>query len=119
MALPMPVLSDGDIIEGEGMSYGSASRIWNTWSQDPVKAAVLQAILSCLSAQDYYSNFRWAVSIGLGQNMVCPVHYSLLKGEKVHYQYFFRIPRKLILSSISWSDILAPGRTTLSNINVQ
>ena len=101
MALPTPVLSDADIVEVDGRSYTSASLIWNTWSQDPVKAAVLQAILSCPSAGYYYYDFRWAVSIGLGQSMVCPVHYSLFKGEEVHYLNVFRIPQKFIISSIS------------------
>ena len=119
MALPTPLLSDADIVEVGGWSYGSASLIWNTWSQDPIKAAVLQAVLSCFSAEYYDYDFRWAVSIGLGQNMVCPVHYSLFIGEDFHYLNVFRIPQKLIISSISWPDILAPGRTTLSNINVQ
>ena len=100
MALPTPVLSDADIVEVEDRSYGSASLIWNTWSQGPIKAAVLQAILSCPGAGYQYYVFRWAVSIGLGQNKVCPVHYSLLKGEKVHYLNVFRIPQKLIISSL-------------------
>ena len=86
MALPTPVLSDGDIVEIEGpYSYESARLIWNNWSQDPIKAAVLQAMLSCFIIRYYSYDFRWAVSMGLGQNKVYPLHCSLLKGEEVHY----------------------------------
>ena len=75
MALPTPVLSDGDMLKVEGISYESASLIWNTWSQDPIKAVVVQAILSCQFNGLYYTTFfRWVVSRGLGQDRVCPLH---------------------------------------------
>ena len=75
MALPTPVLSDGDIVKVEGRSYESASLIWNTWSQDPIKAAVLQATLSCpLDPRYDLLPFRWIISVALGQNRVCPIH---------------------------------------------
>ena len=81
MALPTPVLSYGDIVEVQTKSYESARLIWNTWSQDPIKAVVLQAILSCQFDLGYFpSNFRRILSVALGQNTVCPLHYSLLKG---------------------------------------
>ena len=76
MALPTPVLSDGDIVKVEGMSYETASLIWNTWSQDPIKAAVLQAILPCQSTviYDYVYGFSSIFSVALGQNRVCPLY---------------------------------------------
>ena len=96
MALPTPVLSDGDIVKIEGFSHESARLIWNNWSQDPIKAAVLQAILSCFYASYHSSNFRWVVSRGLGQNRVCLLHCSLSKGEEVHYLSVVRISEKLV-----------------------
>ena len=92
MALPTPLLSDSNIVEVEGFySYKYAWRTWNNWSQDPIKAAVLQAMLSCFSATCCSYKFLWAVSTGLGQNRVCPLHCSLLKGEEVHYLNVSRI----------------------------
>ena len=93
MALPTPVLSDGNIVEIKDFySIKSARLIWNNWNQDPIKAAVLQTVLSRLSGRHY---FRWAfsqaLSTGLGQNRVCPLHCSSLKGEEVHYLNVFRI----------------------------
>ena len=106
MALPTPVLSDGDIVEVEGRSYESAVLNWDTWSQDPTKVAVLQAILYCLEEGYYPSEFRWIVSIGLSQNRVCLLHYSLLKGEELN---LFRIPVKLITSSWPCAELLPFG----------
>ena len=102
MALPTPVLSDGDIVEVWGSSEESPRLIWNTWSQDPIKAAVLQAILLCLSNLDFYSfsNFGSLFSVALGQKRVCPLYYSLLKGEEVYYPNIFRIPAKFMITSL-------------------
>ena len=76
MALPTPVLSDGDIVGGWGSSEESARLIWNTWSQDPIKAAVLPAILLCLSNVSHYSVFDLGIlfSVALGQYRVCPLY---------------------------------------------
>ena len=85
MSLPTPVLSDGDIVEVQSISDESARLIWNTWSQDPIKAVVLQAILSCpFDGPRHSSSSRRIFSMALGQNRVCPLHYSLLKGEESH-----------------------------------
>ena len=46
MALPTPVLSDSDIVEVQGTPFTTAKLFWNAWSQDPIKDAVLRAILS-------------------------------------------------------------------------
>jgi hypothetical protein len=43
--LPKPLVSDDDI----AMSlYSSLTITWETWSKDPIKAAALRAIFSCL-----------------------------------------------------------------------
>ena len=74
MALPTPVLSDDNIVEIEDFhSIESARLIWNNWNQDPIKAAVLQALLLCVSARPY-SYFYWCASVSLGQNRVCSLH---------------------------------------------
>ena len=77
MALPTPVLSDGDIVEVQGRSDTSARLTWNIWSQDPIKAVILQVILSWQANVPYDpSAFHWTVPMALGQNRVCPLHYS-------------------------------------------
>ena len=116
MSLPTPVLSDGDIVEVQSSSYESARLIWNTWSQDPIKAAVLQAILSCQARLfPYRGDFRAVISMALGQDRVCSLHYSSLEVEKVYDPNVFRIPPKLGITSLSWVHIPTPG----GNINVQ
>ena len=96
------MLSDGDIVEVWGSSDESARLIWNTWSQDPIKAAVLQAMLLCLSNVSHYTfiNFGNLFSVALGQYRVCPLYYSLLKAEEVYYPNVFRIPTKFMISSL-------------------
>ena len=75
MALPTPVLSDGDIVEVQSSSYESARLIWNTWNQDPTKAVLLRAIVSCQSYLRYNpANFRRILSVALGQSRVCSLH---------------------------------------------
>ena len=91
MALPTPVLSDGDIVEVQSSSAESARLIRNTWSQDPIKAAVLEAIIPWVALHS--RNYRRTLSVALGQHKVCPLHHSLLKEEGVHYPNVFRIPR--------------------------
>ena len=86
MALPTPVLSDGDIVEVQSGSYESARLIWNTWSQDPIKAVVLQAILSFqFNLIHSLSIYRRIFSVALSQNKVYPLYYSLSNGAEVYY----------------------------------
>ena len=110
MALPTPVLSDGDIIEAQSSSVEFARLIRSTWSQDPIKAAVLRAVLSCQAWVVWQSeNVRRTFSVALGQRRVCPLHRSLLKEGGVHYLNFFRTPKKFMISSSPWRHILAHG----------
>ena len=116
MALPTPVLSDGNIGEIEDFyTIESAKLFWNNWKQDPIKAAVFQAMLSRLSGRHYSYDYRRAFSrvfsTGLGQNRVCPLHCSLLRGDEVHYLNAFRISRKLVTAFLPFWKILAFGRT--------
>jgi len=77
MTLPKPVLSNDDIAVVQKNSYQTASAIWNTWSEDPIRAAVLRAILSCSNKRNFDS-FRGALSVALGQNAVCfPISFHL------------------------------------------
>ena len=76
MTIPNPLLSGGDIVEVQNSSYEIASLIWNTWSQDPIKAVVLQTILSCqFGLGNHARSFREFISAALGQNRVCILHY--------------------------------------------
>ena len=114
MALPTPVLVDGNIVEIEDLySIESARPIWNNWNQDPINAAILRVMLSRLSRRYYSHDFRRVFSICLSQNRVCPLHCSLLKGEEVHYLNVFRISKKLVTAFPPFWTILAPGRTIL------
>ena len=101
MALPTPVLSDGDIVQVQSRSYKSAKMIWNTWSQDPIKAAVLQSVVPCqVIMHSSFFEYRNIFSRALGQHRVCPLHYSSLKREEVHYLNVFRIPQQLMICSL-------------------
>ena len=100
-ALPTPVLSDGDIVEVQSTSYVSVRLTWDAWCQDPIKAAVLRAVLSCQSRIVRHSeHFHRTLSVALGQKKVCPLHYSLLKEEGVHYLNGFRIAKEFMVSSL-------------------
>ena len=96
MALPTPVLSDGDMVEVQSSSNVSARLIWNTWSQDPTKAAVLQSILYCPARSSYYyGHYYVVISVALGQNRVSSLPHSSLEVEEAHYINGSRIPPKL------------------------
>ena len=70
MSLPKPILTDNDIVVVKDGSYLSASLIWKAWSEDPIKVAVIQAVLSCMvCAQKEY--FSWDMASALRQNRVC------------------------------------------------
>ena len=118
MALPTPVISDGDIVGAWSSSDESARLIWNTWSQDPIKAAVLQTMLLCLSNVFHYSvyNLGMLFSAALGQNRVCPLFLIVIeKGEEVYFQN----TRKICDLLLTLNQHPSTWRTTLGNINVQ
>lgn len=70
MSLPKPILTDDDIVVVKDGSYLSAGLIWNAWSKDPIKVAVIQAVLACMAcAQKEY--FSWDMASALRQNKVC------------------------------------------------
>ena len=68
MSLPKPVLPDDSIVLAQTDSSPSASLIWTTWSEDPVRVAVLRAILSCWGLVHYRLG---DMAMALGQNKVC------------------------------------------------
>ena len=83
MALPTPVLSDDDIVEVQSSSDESARLIWNTWSQDPIKAGVLRSILSCqVDIRYFFEDFRHIFSWALGQNRVRVPFITLYRKER-------------------------------------
>jgi hypothetical protein len=113
MAIPKPVLSDDDIVEVQSDSYESASLVWNTWSRDPIKAAVLQAILPKFNFTLNYW-LHSVVPVALGQNRVCFLHYPSLEVEDIHYLNVFRIPWTLAISSPSCVYMVTPGSYLLA-----
>jgi hypothetical protein len=84
MALPRPVLSYDDIVVIPNNSYQSATLIWNTWSKDPAKAAVLRAILSCRITL-HHDYFGRDIAVALGQNWVGFLHFFSLRVQEVQY----------------------------------
>ena len=73
MFLPKPVLSDDGFVMAVNSSHQSASLIWNAWSDDPIKAAVIRAILSCMSSASNF-DFYWDMASVLRQIWVCFAH---------------------------------------------
>ena len=47
MALPEPVWSNDDIDVARKVDRDPSSLAWKTWNNDPIKIAVLRAIVSC------------------------------------------------------------------------
>ena len=70
MSLPKPVLPDDSIVLVQNSRLPSASLIWRTWSEDPIRAAVLRAVLSLRTSLNhiYFSGYMATV---LGQGEVC------------------------------------------------
>jgi hypothetical protein len=84
MSLPKPVLSTDDILITWDHSYHSASYIWDTWSKDPIKEAVLRAILS---RETWLYNFFFEMTrpMALSHDVVCFIYSSSLEAGEVHY----------------------------------
>ena len=79
MSLPKPVLSvslDAVIVLSLNGPERSASLIWRIWSEDPIKAAVLRAMLSC-QTRIRRPSFLQDMAPALCQNMVCSSFISL------------------------------------------
>jgi hypothetical protein len=113
-ALPQPVLCDEDIANAP---WDSLSMTWKTWSNDPIKAAALQAILFCqhrLGSLD----FNWGVAPALAQaNLVHFLHSYLLQVEEAHYSNLFRSPPSLRGLSIAYPEIRVSGGQLLAIFN--
>ena len=67
MSLPKPVLSNSDLVMCWDGSWESAR---NSWRQDPIKSAVLRAVLSCESIL-FNTQFGSDMAVALSQNFVC------------------------------------------------
>jgi len=59
--------------------------IWDVWSKDPIKAAVLRALFSCEVRLGQGPFFRYNMADALTQRRVCVLQSYLLKVEEVHY----------------------------------
>ena len=75
------MFSPQDIVEVQDKTYLSASKIWDFWSQDPVKTAVFRAVLTCESRVEY-SEFCSDMAVALSQgDPVC----SFIRRDGVHH----------------------------------
>ena len=81
MFLPKPVLSNDDIVVVQDGPHQSASLIWNAWSKDPIKAAVIRAILA-FAGSGWKPCFTWDMGPGTPSKSVLRprigVHFTLL-----------------------------------------
>ena len=84
MDLPEPVWSVDDI---KVAKEGIRSLISSTWSEDPTKLAILQALVSCQARLGYDDGIRFDQRIvhALAQKEVCFLHSCSLEVGKVHY----------------------------------
>ena len=92
MFLPKPVLSNDDIVVVQNGSRQSASMIWEAWSKDPIRAAVIRAVLACMNSGSRHS-FSFAMAAALHQSWVCFVHFIGCRGRALlkrfqHYGCF-------------------------------
>ena len=81
MSLPSPVLSYEDIQMVHSGPYYYGNAVWGAWSEDPVKAAVLRAILSCRDGR-FLNHFGSDMSVALCQREVCFLHSFSLDTEE-------------------------------------
>ena len=75
-------MSDDDIKVAEEVSRNPSSLILNTWSKDPTKLAVLQALVSCQAHNRGYIDAN--IVDALAQKSVGFLHSYLLEAEEVH-----------------------------------
>jgi len=61
------------------------SLIWDTWSKDPIKGAILGAVISCQARLGRAGFVGWNIADALIQTLVCFHHAYLLDLEEVHY----------------------------------
>ena len=86
LALPKPVWSDGDIRVAKKVVRNPSNPIWNTWTKDPTKFAVIRAVVSCGARVSCGTRcFDWDMVWALPQKRVCFLHSYSLKVEEVHY----------------------------------
>jgi hypothetical protein len=86
MSLTKPVLSDDDLQNSRGQS---ARQVWNMWSKDPIKSAVLRAVLPViLSCRVGISLVDTLISGDMGSALSQTVrflHSLSLEVEEVYY----------------------------------
>jgi len=78
-ALPKPVLSNDDITLALIEPPNPPSTIWDTWSKDPTKAAVLQALFSCQVRLGRDPFFCYDMADALTQRRVCLLQWNWRK----------------------------------------
>ena len=85
MALPEPLWSNDDIDVAEEVDRDPSSLAWKTWNNDPIKIAVLRAIVS-RQGRVGHANFGSDMAKALAQQYwVCFLHFYSSEVEEVHY----------------------------------
>ncbi len=85
MALPNPVWSIDDIEVAREVVRNPSGLIWNTWSKNPTKLAVVRAIVSCQVSGGF---FGWDMVQALAQDAVCFLHFYLSEVALLNYFQF-------------------------------
>ena len=62
-----------------------SSLIWNTWKEDPIKVAVLRAIVSCQVRLGRVGHFGWDMHTAMAHKPVRFLYSYPLEEEEVHY----------------------------------
>lgn len=100
MALPKPVWSKDDIDVAREVVRNPSSLIWSTWSKNPAKLAVLQAMVSCQVRIGRVGYFGWHMANALAQESVCFLHFLFIGGggSITKLFQFFNPPENIFIS---------------------
>ena len=91
------MFSPQDIVEVQDHTFLSAIKIWDSWSKDPIKAAVARAVLSCESRVDYVALvFDMFVALSQG-HLVCFYHWKGVESITEMLQECFKTFRAIQL----------------------
>ena len=82
-----------DIKVAEELFRNPSSLISNTWSKDPTKLAVVQAVASCLTRLAGNKYFAMDIVFALAPKMVCFLH-------SIHWKWRKCIAKLLLIASV-------------------
>ena len=79
MALPKPVWTDRDTAVANEVIRNPSSLIWKTWNEDPIKVAILRAVVSCQVRVGRVGSFGWDMVRAMARTQVCSLHWKWRK----------------------------------------